>query len=80
MGRTSRPVSHGKLRSLATVCSRRTTCAQLHVLVDLVTDHLLQVGDFKRATLQRFLSVNKQFSIDNVIEDGGKLDLKSPGS
>jgi hypothetical protein len=35
-----------------------------------VADDLLQVGDLKRATLQRFLCVNEQFSIDNVIEDG----------
>jgi hypothetical protein len=70
MGKTSRPVSHDKLRFLATVSSRRTTRAQLHVLVDLVADDLLQIGDFKRATLQRFLCVDKQFSIDNVVEDG----------
>jgi hypothetical protein len=70
MGRTSQPVSLGTLRSSARVSSRRATRAQLRVLVNLVADDLLQVGDLKRATLQRFLSVNEQFSIDHVVEDG----------
>jgi hypothetical protein len=70
MGRTSRRVSLGKLRCPATAYSRRATRAQSHVLVDLVADDLLQVRYLKRATLQRFLCVDEQLSIDNVIEDG----------
>jgi hypothetical protein len=52
------------------VSSRWATRAQPDVLVDLVTDDLLQVGDLKRATLQRFLCVDEQLSINNVVEDG----------
>jgi hypothetical protein len=35
-----------------------------------MADDLLEVCDFKGATLQRFLGVNEELSIDNVIEDG----------
>jgi hypothetical protein len=52
------------------VFSRWATRTQSRVLVDLAADDLLQVGDLKRATLQRFLCVDEQLSIDNVVEDG----------
>ncbi len=64
MGRTSRPVSHGKRRSLATVCSRRTTRTVVGDLGLQCVDESIEMGDASSTDFESFDAVTKHLAVN----------------
>jgi hypothetical protein len=64
MGKTSRPVSHDKRQSLATVCSRRTTRTVVSDLGLQRIDKSIEMGDASATDFESFDGVAKHLAVN----------------